>query len=145
MEPGQTVAHYEIIRRLGQGGMGVVYQARDTKLDRTVALKFLPPHLAVDPEANARFMREAKAASALDHANICTIYEIGDTDEGALYIAMAFYEGHPLDVIVQRGSLPLERVVDIASQLASTCGRSAWSSTRCSPGGRRSTARLHRR
>jgi len=119
MEPGQTIAHYEIVRRLGQGGMGVVYQARDTKLDRTVALKFLPPQLAVDPEANARFIREAKAASALDHANICTIYEIGETDEGALYIAMAFYEGRPLDVIVKQGSLPLDLIVDIATQLAS--------------------------
>ncbi len=123
MEPGQTVAHYEIVKRLGQGGMGVVYQARDTKLDRTVALKFLPPQLAVDPEANARFMREAKAASALDHANICTIYEIGETAEGALYIAMAFYEGHPLDALVKRGSLPVERVVDIATQLASALER----------------------
>jgi tRNA A-37 threonylcarbamoyl transferase component Bud32 len=123
MEPGQTVAHCEIVKRLGQGGMGVVYQARDTKLDRTVALKFLPPQLAVDPESNARFMREAKAASALDHANICTIYEIGETPEGALYIAMAFYEGHPLDALVKRGSLPVERVVDIATQLASALER----------------------
>jgi tetratricopeptide (TPR) repeat protein len=123
MEPGQTIAHYEIVRRLGQGGMGVVYQARDTKLDRTVALKFLPPQLAVAPEANARFIREAKAASALDHANICTIYEIGETDEGALYIAMAFYEGHALDAIVREGSLPLERVMAIATQLASALER----------------------
>jgi len=123
LEPGQRIAHYEIVRRLGQGGMGVVYEARDTKLDRTVALKFLPPQLAVDPEAKARFTREAKAASALDHANICTIHEIGETDAGDLYIAMAHYEGTPLDALLKRGSLAVERVVDIATQLASALER----------------------
>ncbi len=123
MEPGQTVAHYQIIKRLGQGGMGVVYQARDTKLDRVVALKFLPPHLSVHDEANARFIREAKAASALDHANICTIYEIGETGEGELYIAMAFYEGTPLDALLRRETLSIDRVVDIAAQLASALER----------------------
>jgi serine/threonine protein kinase len=93
---GQTVSHYKIIDKLGAGGMGTVYKARDTKLDRFVALKFLQPHISGDEEQKQRFIREAKAASALDHPNICTIHDIGETDDGQLFLAMTCYEGETL-------------------------------------------------
>ncbi|UCF36574.1 MAG: protein kinase [Acidobacteriota bacterium] len=85
---GQRIAHYEITAKLGQGGMGEVFRVRDTKLERDVALKFLPPELERDETARLRFIREAKAAAAIDHPYICSIYEVGQTDEGADYIAM---------------------------------------------------------
>ena len=87
---GKTVSHYRILEKIGGGGMGVVYKAKDEKLDRTVALKFLPPHLLEDKEAEQRFMSEAKSASSLDHPNICTIYDINKTDDGQMFIAMAY-------------------------------------------------------
>jgi len=93
---GKTVSHYRITRDLGAGGMGVVYEAVDTKLDRTVALKFLPPESTRDPDAKARFVHEAKAASVLDHPIVCNNYEIDETDDGQLFIAMACYEGETL-------------------------------------------------
>ncbi len=124
---GKTVSHYEITEQLGRGGMGIVYKAIDTKLKRPVALKFLPAHLSSDQDAKNRFIQEAQAASALDHANICTIYEIGETSEpGAepeVYIAMAYYAGQTLKYRLESEDFTPERAADIARQLASALGR----------------------
>ena len=90
---GKTISHYRIVEKFGEGGMGVVYKARDTKLDRFVALKFLPPNLTRDQDARRRFIKEAQAASALDHPNIAVVHEIGETDEGQFFICMTYYEG----------------------------------------------------
>jgi TolB-like protein/Tfp pilus assembly protein PilF len=115
---GQNISHYKILEKLGEGGMGVVYKAEDTKLDRAVALKFLPPELTRDPHAKARFIHEAKAASALDHPNVCTIYEVDETDDGRMFIAMACYEGETLREKIAGGPLPLDEAVNIAQQVA---------------------------
>ncbi len=112
-----TISHYEIVAKLGEGGMGVVYKAKDTKLDRFVALKFLAPHLLKDEYARRRFVREAKAAAALDHPNICTVYEIDEAD-GKTFIAMAFIEGQSLDKVIAEGPLKIEDAVEIASHTA---------------------------
>ena len=112
---GETISHYKVTAELGRGSMGVVYKAEDLKLDRTVALKFLAPHLLSNEEAQRRFIREAKAAAALDHPNICTVYEIDDFG-GQMFIAMAFIEGQCLDDSVKAGLLKLSAVLDIAIQ-----------------------------
>ncbi len=116
---GRTVANFEIVEKLGSGGMGVVYRARDTVLNRPAALKFLPSHLAADEDAKARFIQEAQAASALDHANICSIYQIGETDEGELFIAMAYYDGQTLKYRLENEDFSVERALEIGAQLAS--------------------------
>jgi len=115
---GKTIHHYMILEKLGTGGMGTVYKARDSKLDRFVALKFLAPHLSRAEEEKKRFIHEAKAASALDHSNICTIHDINETEDGQMFIAMACYEGESLKVKIDRGPMPVEEVLDIAIQIA---------------------------
>ncbi|MDD4858143.1 MAG: protein kinase, partial [Candidatus Krumholzibacteria bacterium] len=115
---GKTISHYRILEKLGEGGMGVVYKAEDTKLGRTVALKFLPPELTRDPEAKERFIQEAQAASALDHPNICNIHEIDETNDGRMFIVMACYEGESLKAKIERGPLKLDEALDIAVQMA---------------------------
>jgi serine/threonine protein kinase len=115
---GQTVSHYKIIEQLGGGGMGIVYKAQDTRLDRPVALKFLPPDLTRDEEAKQRFVHEAKAASALQHNNICVVYDIDESDDGQLFISMEYLEGETLKKKIGRGPLKIEEAVDIAVQVA---------------------------
>jgi serine/threonine protein kinase len=114
---GKTISQYKIIDKLGEGGMGVVYKAEDTKLKRTVALKFLPPDLTRDTEAKERFIQEAQAAAALDHPNICTVYEINESD-GDTYIAMAYVEGQSLKDKMKGGPLVLDKALDLVSQVA---------------------------
>jgi serine/threonine protein kinase/Tol biopolymer transport system component len=115
---GRVFAHYRILGPLGGGGMGVVYKAQDLSLERVVALKFLPPELSRDPEAKTRFLQEARAASALDHPNICTIHEVGETDEAQLYLAMACYDGETLKQRLRHGPLPIDEALDAAQQIA---------------------------
>jgi serine/threonine protein kinase len=115
---GQTISHYRITEKIGGGGMGIVYKAEDTTLKRTVALKFLSSELTLDPEAKERFIHEAQAASALDHLNICTIYEVNETNAGQMFIAMACYEGETLKSRIAKGRLRVEDAVDIAMQVA---------------------------
>jgi hypothetical protein len=115
---GRAIAHYVIKEHIGGGGMGVVYKAEDSKLERTVALKFLPPELTRDPVAKARFLQEARAASALEHPNICTIHEVDETEDGQLYLAMPAYDGETLKRKVEHGPLPLEEAIDFAIQVA---------------------------
>jgi len=114
---GKTISHYQILAKLGEGGMGEVYKARDVALDRIVALKFIKPHIDDDESARKRFINEAKTASALDHRNVATIYEIGQADECGTFIAMAFYGGTSLADEIRRGPLELGRALDISIQV----------------------------
>jgi len=115
---GETISHYRILSELGRGGMGIVYKAEDSRLGRFVALKFLPPELTRNSEATRRFVREAQAASAIEHNNICNIHEIDETGDGRTFIVMALYTGETVKEKVHRGPLELDEAVNIAIQVA---------------------------
>jgi serine/threonine-protein kinase len=115
---GQTISHYEILEELGGGGMGMVYKAEDTKLRRIVALKFLSPDLTREEGSKTRLIHEARAASALQHNNICAIHEIDETSDGRLFISMDFYQGETLKEKINKGPLPVEEAIDITLQVA---------------------------
>ncbi len=116
---GTVISHYKVLEKLGAGAMGVVYKAEDLTLGRLVALKFLPPQCSANDEEKKRFIQEARAASGLDHPNICTVHEIGESQFGQMFIVMACYDGETLDKIIKRGALAIEDGIDIGLQIAS--------------------------
>ena len=115
---GQKVSHYTILEKLGEGGMGVVYKAQDTKLNRFVALKFLHPLFTNNEESRKRFITEAQAASALEHNNICNIHEIDESDDGQQFICMAYYEGESLAQKIKNGPLLFQEAINILYEIA---------------------------
>src|SRR5712671_4299561 len=118
---GKIVSHYRILESLGRGGMGLVYKAEDTRLARPVALKFVAEDLSTDPTALGRFRREAQSASALNHPNICTIYDIGSFDDQP-FIAMEFLQGRTLKDLLRDGPLSVDAMLEFSVQLASALG-----------------------
>ncbi len=120
---GKKISHYQITGKLGAGGMGVVYKAHDTRLDRDVAIKFLPPELDADASVRTRFMQEARAASALDHANITTVFDIDQTDDGQMFIVMAYHDGRSLREVIDAGIPDTTTALDIVAQIASGLAR----------------------
>ena len=114
---GQVISHYKILKKLGEGGMGVVYKAEDTKLRRPVALKFLSPEATYDEQAKRRFIQEAQSASALDHPNIAVVHEIDETDDGSAFICMAYYDGQTLKDRLKSGPVPVEEAIRIAIRI----------------------------
>jgi serine/threonine protein kinase len=114
---GRTLGHYRIVEKIGEGGMGEVYRARDERLDRDVAIKVLPEHFAKDPKRRERFEREGKAVSSLNHPNICTLHDIGQHD-GIDFIVMEHIEGESLASRLERGAMPLERALQVGIQIA---------------------------
>src|SRR5579859_6279995 len=122
VSPGSRLGPYEIVAALGAGAMGEVYRARDTRLDRTVAIKVLGEHLAAQPSFQKRFSREGRAISALNHPHICTLYDVGSED-GVEFIVMEYLEGETLAAALERGRLPFDRVVLIGQQIASALAR----------------------
>jgi len=119
---GKTISHYRILEKLGEGGMGVVYKAEDTNLDRTVALKFLASNLLESEEHKQRFLREAKAAASLDHPNICMVYEVGEAD-GQVFLAMSYVDGAEVGAKIKERPLKPAEALDIAIQAQRDCGR----------------------
>ena len=120
---GRTISHYKILNKLGEGGMGVVYEAEDTRLERSVALKFLPRELTSQLEIKERFLREAQTASSLDHPNVCTIHEIDETEDGQLFICMAMCTGETLLERLRRGPLDLTTGIEYILQIAAGLSR----------------------
>ena len=117
LQPGTTLGPYEILSPLGAGGMGEVYKARDTRLDRTVAIKVLPEHVAADPDLKQRFEREAKTISSLNHPHICTLHDIGSQD-GIDFLVMEYLEGDTLAQRLEKGALPLDQALKVAIEIA---------------------------
>ena len=117
LEAGRQLGPYEIVSAIGAGGMGEVYKARDTRLDRTVAIKVLPEHVAADPDLKQRFEREAKTISSLNHPHICTLYDIGSQD-GIDFLVMEYLEGDTLAQRLEKGALPLDQALTVAIEIA---------------------------
>ena len=117
LSPGTQLGPYEIVAPIGAGGMGEVYRARDTRLDRTVAIKVLPEHVAADPDLKQRFEREARAVGALNHPHICTLHDIGSQD-GIDFLVMEYLEGDTLAQRLEKGALPLDQALTVAIEIA---------------------------